>query len=616
MQKITLVLTLKKMVQHEIVLKPDRNRPNLESILASKLADGIIPDSLQNLGYNPWQKGETPRVMLIVPPYTRIKRPLDLVLNNLEKDENDAEQLDKDREMISTLRSAGINYLEEMKRAGVPMGLLRVGTASKKAGYDIKILDSVYEGWNNERHCFTTSEGSQMISYGLSKSEIAKRIKDFNPHIIGITVDYTHQWGNAREIADLAKQINEKTIVVMGGTHANGLPQDVLLDSPTDYVVLRQADRAFSELLDVLTGKSQKNIEEVKGIALRKNGGVEYTQRRAFMSDIDEISIPDLSLVNLDLYSGRFHSAGERQLDYGKLLYMFTSIGCNTKCTFCAIPPAQGPWVSMREKSLDELLNYTAKSGVTEVLIEDDHLFHDPEWALTVFKKLEEYKLPWVEEGGVGLFNLIALLPEVDEKFIKSSVENPAVFSKTLAAKRKGITTQDLIRRMKESGCYSIYLAVESANDDSLYTSHKPTLNTQELYTQKVVKLFHENEIRTTCGLMLGFINPNGSLYVEPRKNIEKTIEYGKFLKRAGATYINPFIFTPLPGAPHFTELKKYITPNTDECFSHEFATIDAPNREWTRDELNLLRVWSIVQTNGLDGYKRILKTGTWDVHR
>ena len=77
---------------------------------------------------------------------------------------------------------------------------------------------------------------------------------------------------------------------------------------------------------------------------------------------------------------------------------------------------------------------------------------------------------------------------------------------------------------------------------------------------------------------------------------------------------INPFIFTPLPGAPHFKHLVQYTNPNTDESFSHEFGSIDAPNREWTRDNLNLLRTKSIVVANGLNGYKRILETGTWPV--
>ena len=599
-----------------ITIKPDANRPDLESRTAQKLADGIVEDSRKNIGYNPWLNGETPRVMLLVPPYTRIRRPLDIILENLERDENNSTQLQHDREIVKTLRNAGIEHLEEMKRAGIPMGLLRIGTAAKTASYDIKIVDGVFEGWNNEREYFQTSEGSTMLSYGLSKKELAGRIRQFKPHIVGITIDYTHQWGNARELADLVKTLDEDIVVVMGGTHAHGLPSDILLDSPADYVVKGQADRTFPELLDSLTGKSIKPISDIEGIVYREQGKVTENRRRAFLPSIDAIAIPDLSLVDLGLYSGRFHSAGERQLDEGYLLYGFTSIGCNTRCTFCTIPSVQGGWVSMKEKKLDDYLQYITGKGVTEFIVEDDHLFHDPDWALIVFRKLKEYSLPWVEEGGVGLFNLIALLPEVGEDFIAGSVINKAVFNKTLQAKRRGITTEQMIKAMAESGCYSLYLAVESANDESLDTCHKPTLNAQEEYTQKVVGLLGQYGIKATCGLMLGFLNPNSRLYVETRGQIKRSIAYGKVLREAGATYINPFIFTPLPGAPHFSDLVPYVIRNSDEGFSHEFGTINAPNGEWTRDEMSLLRAYSLLETNGIEGYTQTLKIGTWPVDR
>ncbi len=59
-----------------------------------------------------------------------------------------------------------------------------------------------------------------------------------------------------------------------------------------------------------------------------------------------------------------------------------------------------------------------------------------------------------------------------------------------------------------------------------------------------------------------------------------------------------------------------YVIRNTDEGFSHEFGTINASNGEWTRDEMSLLRAYSILHTNGIGGYAQILKTGTWPVDR
>lgn len=98
------------------------------------------------------------------------------------------------------------------------------------------------------------------------------------------------------------------------------------------------------------------------------------------------------------------------------------------------------------------------------------------------------------------------------------------------------------------------------------------------------------------------------------REQIKNTIRYGRDLKETRAAFINPFIFTPLPGAPHFSELEQYATKNTDEGYSHEFCTINVPNREWSKDELNMLRVRTLIEGNGLKGYVQAQKTGTWAV--
>ncbi|MEI6825890.1 MAG: cobalamin-dependent protein [Desulfuromonadales bacterium] len=598
-----------------VFLRPDKNRRKLISILSVKLDSGIVESSIHKLGEETWGNGRKPRILLIVPYYTRIFRPLDIILENIETKDTDRTCLKEDRTTISSLKNMGITHLEEMKRAGIPMGLLRIGNAAKKSGYDVKIIDAVYEGWDEERNYFTSTEGSTIISYGLTPECLENKVKLYNPDIVGITCPYSHQWGNACEVADLVKQVNPKVPVIMGGAHSNGLPVESLLTSPIDFVVIGQADHTFPELLDVLTGRTSRHISDINGIAYRANGEVIFTKKRRFISDITEIAIPDLSLIDLNHYSRRFHSTGERQMDHGHLVYGFSSFGCNTRCNFCTIPSVQGGWVSMKDHTFDRYLKYLKSQGVSEFMLEDDHLLHDPMWAMSVFEKLTKYNLPWMEEGGVSLYNLIALLPEVSEGIIHSSVNNDSVFRNTISARRNGLTAEKFIKAMADSKCYSIYLAVETANKESLDTSNKPKLNALEAHTKKIVQLFMEHKIMTTCGLMLGFINPDEN-YLETRQHVKNSIEYGKMLMSSGATYINPFVFTPLPGAPHFEKLRKYTINNTDEGFSHEFGSLDAPDGSWCRDTMSLARVAAIMTTVGADGYELIAKTGTWPIGR
>ncbi|WP_026190673.1 B12-binding domain-containing radical SAM protein [Methylobacterium sp. WSM2598] len=603
-----------KFLTDGISLRPDTNRPSLQSELGRKLTGGELPDSISELRVkaDPTAAAKA-RILLLIPHYTRIRRPLDVVADNLVK--KGGPHLSRDLKLVRDLQAEGITYIEEMKHAGVPMGLLRVGTQAKAQGYAVKIVDGAYQGWNNERHAFTSSEGSEIWSYGINNDAMSRTIKEFEPHIVGISCDYSHQWGNNRALADLVKGIDEDIIVIMGGTHVSGLPEDALRDCPADYVVTQQGDVTFVELLEALRKNSA--IEDVAGIVFRRGGAIVQTRPRGFLPTMDLFSQPDYSLVDFSLYDSPFHSGGKRQVDHGHLTYGFTTIGCDVRCTFCTIPRVQGGWLKMNEVSFDKYLAKLVEIGITEFIVEDDHLFHDPEWALKVCDLLEKYKLPWFEEGGVALFSLIALLPEVSEDFILAKTGREKLFEPLLRAKRSGLTLDRMVKRMRESGCYSLYLAVESSNLEALGTANKPPINTIEYYTQRVLNILYDNAIHATGGLMFGFVNPTAGrkLYVETREDIERTFEYGRFLMAAGASYMNPFIFTPLPGAPHFPTLRPYATTNTDEGYSHEFATMnDAPNGEWTKDELNLLRVRSLVEVNGMESYRTILQTGTWPI--
>lgn len=596
-----------------ITLKPDSNRHSFCSKLAKQLADGTLPDSLFEIQKN--HSGDTykAKILLIITQYTRIKRPLDIIADRLIK--LNGTHLKRDLQLIKDLHSNGLEYIEEMKRAGVPMGLLRIGTQAKANGYAVKIIDGAYEGWNIDKYAFTTHDGSEMWTYGISNETMIQAIREYKPDIIGISCDYTHQWGNNRSLADLVKSIDDSIVVIMGGTHVTGLPEDALRDCPADYIVCQQGDITFVELLEALRNKN--SVDSVNGIVFRRNGEILQTPPRAFLKTMDIYSRPDYSLIDFKLYDSPFHSGGKRQVNHGHLTYGFTTTGCDVCCTFCTIPKVQGGWLKMKETALDQYLSELVNLGITEFIVEDDHLLHDPEWVLKVCDLLQKHKLPWFEEGGVALFSLIALLNDVSEDFILQETKRSKLFEPLLKAKRSGLTLDTLINRMHESGCYSLYLAVESTNNKSLHTANKPPINTIENYTQRVINTLYDNSIHTTVGLMFGFVNPisGSNLYVETREDIEATLNYGKFLMKAGASYMNPFIFTPLPGAPHFAKLQSYATKNTDEGYSHEFATMnDAPNGEWSKDELNLLRVRSLVEVNGMDSYKNILKTGTWPI--
>lgn len=555
---------------------------------------------------------EKPRVLLFVPPYTRMVEPA-------PED--------------SPLRKIGIKEEEVMKRAGTPIGLVRIATQAMRC-YEVKLVDAPFEGWDQEQPLLYLPNGGKLLRYGLTDTQIRKIIEEFQPDVVGIQCNYTVQWGNARALADLVKTIDEKIVVVGGGSHTSGDWRNALVDSPIDIICINESDRSFTQLLDALTSENS-NVDDVRGIAYRKNEelirtdtkicGAEKSQYisihpkfQALEERLDMFPLPDFSLLNMKLYEQAYHSAGARMRKTGAWAQIFSTIGCNVGCDFCYIPMVNGPWRALGTDWFDQHLASIKQHGVTEVLLEDDHLMHDPIYALQVFELLKKHDLPWVEEGGLSLFNLILL--HKGESVLETLSEKekrriPGLYGKVLKALQSGVTAKSLIKSMAESGCYNAYLAVESANETSLEKSHKPKLNTIQEATIEIVEMMANAGIRVTGGFMLGFVNPSdgdGKSYIESVEQIEKTIEYAVLLMQHGMAYANPFIVTPLPGTPMHEFQKQYVVRDYDTGWSHERATL--ATEKWTADELETLRWKLMINANGIEKTKQMLSRGTWPV--
>lgn len=568
----------------------DSHRPNLANPPRNSLKKSVS-------GVRRRESGERPRVLLLVPPYTRLKGRASL---------------------DSPLRSIGIDTFEVMKRAGTPIGLLRIGTTAKSQGYEVCIIDAPFEGWHQEEEFLQISDGEMLYRYGLSDDQIRHAIESFNPDVVGIQCSYTVQWGNARALADLVKSLNSDLVVVGGGAHCSGDWQNALSDSSMDVIVQGEADVTFHELLKALT-TSEACIDHVSGIRYRQNDRLVSTGDRPYMNRrmIHELPPLDLGLLRMGLYKQPHHSAGERRCKDGAWAQTFATIGCNVKCDFCYIPKINGPWRSLGLDWFDRHLTDLRTHGVSELLIEDDHLLHDPEHALQIFNLLEKHRFPWVEEGGLSLFNLLIL--HQGENFIESMNKNDytnPIFTHAIHALRAGITARTLIQAMARSGCYSVYLAVESANEKSLKHSNKPAMNAMQQATAEIVALFAEAGIQVTGGFMLGFVNPprvsSGLAYVESLEEMERTIDYAKLLMGAGMTYANPFIVTPIPGTPLWEYQKNFAQRNYDTGWSHERATMGTDF--WNPEMLDNMRLKLLVEVNGPEKVRSMFQRGTWPV--
>jgi anaerobic magnesium-protoporphyrin IX monomethyl ester cyclase len=555
--------------------------------------------------------GGSPRVLLMVPPYTRLVEPAP---------------------QGSAFTDLGLNTFEVMKRAGTPIGLLRIGTAAKLAGYEVRIVDAPFAGWEQESLMLHLPEG-HLLRYGLTDEQIRKVIEEYQPDVVGIQCNYTVQWGNARALADLIKSINREIVVVAGGAHSSGDWANALSDSPVDIIVVNEADKSFVNLLDALTTPDLP-ADQVRGISYRENEELVYTNKRLTGSEKSSylsinpkrqtleqrkglLPLPDFGFLDMKQYEQPFHSSGARVRNHGAWAQIFSTIGCNVGCDFCYIPMVNGPWRALGIDWFDQHLADIKRHGITEVLIEDDHLLHDPLYAMEVCKLLKKHDLPWVEEGGLSLFNLILLHKGKSflESMSKQEQQHPN-FRNVIQAMNEGLTAKQLIEAMADSGCYNVYLAVESANEESLENSNKPKINSIQQATSEIVSMFAENGIQVTGGFMLGFVNPpekpGDAPYIESLEQIDRTIDYAVKLMGSGMAYANPFIVTPIPGTPMWRFQKDYVVRNYDNGWSHEKATMGTES--WSAEDIERMRLKLLVKANGQERVLKMVKRGTWPV--
>lgn len=76
------------------------------------------------------------------------------------------------------------------------------------------------------------------------------------------------------------------------------------------------------------------------------------------------------ALVNKDEYDNSKLDYNKRVLTTGKnMAYLKIAEGCNNKCTFCAIPLIQGPYISRKIEDILEEAKILAKQGVKEIIV-------------------------------------------------------------------------------------------------------------------------------------------------------------------------------------------------------------------------------------------------------
>ncbi len=358
--------------------------------------------------------------------------------------------------------------------ASPPLGLAYVASSLEEDGHEVRIVDS------------------RAMGYGLS--QIKREISSFYPDVVGLTAT-TPAIYSAYKVADVAKQVSRDTKVVLGGSHASFMAEDVLRECPSiDFVVRGEGEETVRELL-----RSIEDPKKVLGITYRERGVIKSTPNRLLIKSLDDLPVPAYHLLPMD----RYRADGIR---YGVLL---TSRGCPFSCIFCCSSRLMGKvWRGhSEERVLHELTLLRDRYGVKEVEFLDD--------TFTLNKKRAK---------------------RICEEIVRNRLD-----VSWSCSSRADLLDEELANALKNAGCHTVYIGAESGVQETLNFLKKGVSLGQIARAVEVAK-------RACLNVVASFII---GIPGETREKIRATIEFAKKLK---PTFVQFTLLTPFPG----TEIYEY----------------------------------------------------------
>jgi len=201
----------------------------------------------------------------------------------------------------------------------------------------------------------------------------------------------------------------------------------------------------------------------------------------------------------------------DRSVLKGKSLISYetveTSRSCPYSCEYCSVHLVHGK--RFQQFSIDSVIEDIESTRGRSIFFVDDNLIGNPRYAKELFRRMIGLNKRWVSQAPVSI------------------AEDP-----------------ELLRLAAESGCFGLYLGLESLSQESLAEAHKNG-NNIERYPD-LIKKIHDFGLVIETGFIFGFDNDDSSVF-------DRTLE---FVDKNQIDSPDFHILTPYPGTKLFRRIE------------------------------------------------------------
>jgi len=357
-----------------------------------------------------------------------------------------------------------------------PLGLASIAAIAELKGHNVKVTDC------------------EALEYTID--DIKREVTEFQPDFVGMptfatNIDICHT------LAQMIKEINPEAKIMLGGAHTSLFVKHALEPNYVDFGIQSEAEIVFDDFLNAIDENTE--LSQVKGLAYKdKNGQVQINPKQSLFPDLNQFPLPARHLFPMKKYHSAANLRGKRTLN------IMTSRGCPYRCTYCSSPQIFGQ--SFRYLSTENVIKEMKE--LVDVYGSDSIQFYDETFTVNR-KRVIELCDAIITEG----LNKI----------------------KWSCFTRVNIVDEELLKKMKEAGCYLILFGVETAVPKLVDVVKKDITLEQ---SRKAFKMCRELGIQTWGLFILGL----------PGETEEDSWTTINFAIELDPDYVQFTAFMPWPG--------------------------------------------------------------------